>query len=84
MKLSTKRIAIFFMLTLCAVTLFGCVYFMPSGTAAAQTSPFAAAYFYDTLADENGNSYTLAKKFYEAIDEMHRTGDFKDGPSVIL
>ena len=39
----------------------------------------ATAYFYDNLRDSNGKEYTLAKKFYEALDEMNQAGDFVDG-----
>ncbi len=40
-------------------------------------------YFYDnlTVADSNGkhHDYTLAKKFYRVLDDLYKSGDFKDG-----
>ncbi len=39
----------------------------------------SSTYYYDNLRDEKGAEYTLAKKFYNALGEMHRNGDFKDG-----
>lgn len=36
-------------------------------------------YFYDNLVTGDKQEYTLAKKFYEAFNEMYVDGDFKDG-----
>lgn len=36
-------------------------------------------YFYENLNDPNNNEYTLAKSFYEALEEMNGRGDFLDG-----
>ena len=79
MKSFTKRIATVGMVAVCAVSLFTGVHLLGKGSVSADTSPSAATYFYDTLTDEDGNSYVLAKKFYDAFDEMNQSGDFKDG-----
>jgi hypothetical protein len=80
MKAITKRIATVGLVTAYAVTLIsGARMFTINAAAADQPSNSERMYFYNTLTDENGNEYTLAKKFYAAIDKMNREGDFKDG-----
>ncbi len=39
----------------------------------------SSVYYYNNLTDAEGKEYTLAKKFYEVLDELNKSGDFKDG-----
>lgn len=52
-----------------------------NGVAKAEESnaPDATVYFYDNLIDADGKEYTLAKKFYSALEDMNKNGDFVDG-----
>lgn len=42
-------------------------------------APNAKTFFYDNLRDANDNEYTLAKKFYKALETLNDNGDFLDG-----
>ena len=74
-----KRYAMAGLAAACALTLSAGLFLMKNDVAVAQTTNIAENYFYETLQKENGEEYTLAKKFYEALEEMNKNGDFKDG-----
>ncbi|MDE6373648.1 MAG: hypothetical protein K2L72_04030, partial [Clostridia bacterium] len=42
-------------------------------------TPNGTSYFYDNMLAANKKEYTLAKKFYRALEEMYEDGDFLDG-----
>lgn len=42
-------------------------------------APDAKTFFYDNLLDANDSEYTLAKKFYKALETLKDNGDFLDG-----
>lgn len=83
MKVITKKVSITVLSVIFAVLLtLGIV--LASSTSIAQaedvrTAPNATTYFYDHLTDENGQEYTLAKKFYKALEKMNEEGEFVDG-----
>ncbi len=87
MKSTTKRVAALGIVAAYALSLCSGVQLFRNGFASADTvenpSTIASNYFYDnlTIADEDDNKqeYTLAKKFYNALDEINKQGDFKDG-----
>lgn len=84
MKTTTRKITFTGLGAACALTLSLGVSFLTNSSSLAQadesrTSNIAASFFYDNLLNENGNEYVLAKKFYNVLEEMNRTGDFKDG-----
>lgn len=84
MKLLTKKnVTVAGLGALCALTLsVGAGMLATASPATAESNvvaPDAATYFYDGLKDDKGNEYTLAKNFYKALDEMNKSGDFKDG-----
>lgn len=85
MKSLTKRIATVSLVAVYVVlSIFVCM-LIPTAQATADTKTTipSSTYFYDhlTIADEDGTQqeYALAKKFYKAIDDINRSGDFKDG-----
>lgn len=85
MKSLTKRIATVSLVAVYVVlSIFVCM-LIPTAPATADTKTTipSSTYFYDhlTIADEDGTQqeYALAKKFYKAIDDINRSGDFKDG-----
>ncbi len=85
MRTKTKRIATAGVAAVCALSLFAGVHMLTKRTAVAddaQNKTIASTYFYDNLkVIENGKEqeYTLAKKFYKALEEMYNEGDFLDG-----
>lgn len=84
MKTLKKSIAVAGLSTVCAISLFAgasmlATDFSKAANAETSNAPDAKAYFYNILKDEKGNEYTLAKKFYQVLDEMNKSGDFKDG-----
>lgn len=42
-------------------------------------APDATSYFYDNLRNPDGTEYTLAKRFYEVLEQMNTDNDFIDG-----
>ncbi len=81
-----KRIAIFFIVAVYALSLIsGLVYILSNDIleAFAETDDSTYAYYYDNLTttDKDGNvvDYTLAKKFYQVLEEVDASGDFKKG-----
>ena len=80
MKPSIKRFTLAGLSAACALTVIAGVGMLtPISTAAEEFNSKADTYFYDNLVDAQGKEYTLAKKFYDAIGEMHKSGDFVDG-----
>ena len=83
MKSSTKKITVAGLGAACALTLsLGAGLLVnDNGFAKAEDNgaPDTAAYFYDNLIDSNNNEYTLAKKFYKALEQMKNDNDFLDG-----
>lgn len=83
MKVITKKISIAVLSVVFAVLLtLGIV--LAGSTSMAQAedvgaAPNATTYFYDHLTDANGSEYTLAKKFYKALEKMNEDGEFIDG-----
>lgn len=83
MKSVTKKVAIAGLGAACVVSLslFTGILAKNNGVANADgnNAPDATDFFYDYLLDVNNNEYTLAKKFYEALEEINQAGDFKKG-----
>ena len=83
MKVITKKITIAVLSVIFAVLLtLGIVLASSKSIAQADdvsTAPNATTYFYDHLTDANEQEYTLAKKFYKALEKMNEEGDFIDG-----
>ena len=85
MKIKTKPIAVAGLSAVCALTLFagaGMLARKPASAEEVQTGTVATSYFGDNLViNENGTDveYTLAKKFYSALEELRAADDFKDG-----
>ena len=80
MTTKTRRLFVVGLMSACVVTACaGASMFKKSAALAdTQTETIASNYFYDNL--KFGNSeFTLAKKFYEALDAIYESGDFKDG-----
>lgn len=83
MKVITKKITIAVLSVIFAVLLtLGIVLASSKSIAQAEdvsSAPNATTYFYDHLTDANEQEYTLAKKFYKALEKMNEEGDFIDG-----
>ncbi len=83
MNSATKRIATVGIAAAYALTLFSGARLLQLAGAETNVKVTDYTYFYDnlTLTDTNGNEqeFKLAKKFYNALDEMNRSGDFTDG-----
>ncbi len=86
MTSTKKRIAIIFIVAVYAFSLIsGLAYFMTNGIvgAFAETEDTTYAYYYDNLTitgtDGEQKSYALAKRFYQVLDEINASGDFKKG-----
>ena len=83
MKLTTKRVSIAGLGVVCALSLAAGANMLignNSKAAFAEGSGVpSAVYYYDNLTDNEGKSYTLAKKFYDVLDKLNKEGDFKDG-----
>lgn len=82
MKIKTKPIAVASLSALCALTLFAGAGMLAKKTASAedvQNTNIATSYFGDNLATSDGKNYELAKKFYNALDDIYKSGDFLDG-----
>lgn len=83
MKLTTKKITLATLGAACALTLSIGVGLLAGNRSVAEadsgSGTIATNYFYNNLTDSNGKEYTLAKKFYEALEEMNKDGDFVDG-----
>ncbi len=84
MKIKTKPIAMAGLAAVCAATLVTGAALIGNNYAHAddQSKINASSYFGDNLyMTENGVDvdYPLAKKFYGALDEMNKAGDFADG-----
>ncbi|MDE6691070.1 MAG: hypothetical protein K2K04_03785 [Clostridia bacterium] len=86
MNTKIKKIAIAGVSALFAATLFTGISTFKKHTTAVNADTGAATtskYFYDnlTITAKNGKTeeYTLAKKFYNALDGMYTSGDLKDG-----
>ncbi len=83
MKSVTKKVAIAGLGAACVVSLslFTGILAKNNGVANADgnNAPDATDFFYDYLLDVNNNEYTLAKRFYEALEEINQAGDFKKG-----
>ncbi len=80
----TKRITSGICVATCALSLcFGLPRLISAKTTNAADVSQSYTYFYDnlTVADSKGehHEYTLAKKFYRVLDELNKSGDFKDG-----
>ena len=80
MKTLTKRLALAGVTTVMAASVIAGVKMLPQkkAFAATESQTIATNYFYDNLKFGNGE-FTLAKKFYEALDAIYASGDFKDG-----
>ena len=83
---SKKRFSTICVSSVCALSLLaGVATVMPNNgvIALAETDTRTYAYYYDNLTTADGNGeqteYTLAKKFYEALEEIERSGDFRTG-----
>lgn len=86
MTSTKKRIAIFIIVAVYALSLFsGLAYILTNDVleAFAKTTDTTYSYYYDnlTITGTNGKTtdYSLAKKFYEVLEELNDKGDFKDG-----
>lgn len=81
MKLTKKHIGVAGLSVLCAVTAAMGVNLIARNTnALADTEEVpSSVYFYDSLTDDEGKEYVLAKKFYVVLDKLNKDGDFKDG-----
>lgn len=84
MKIKTKPIAVAGLAAVCALSLFAGANMLSrkSVTAEENAENIATSYFGDNLViSENGTDreYTLAKKFYKALEDINAAGDFKDG-----
>ncbi len=84
MKIKTKPIAVAGLAAVCALSLFAGANMLSrkSVTAEENTKNIATSYFGDNLViAENGadREYTLAKKFYKALEDINAAGDFMDG-----
>ena len=80
MKSSTKRFTLAGLSAACAITVItGVGMLAPAATVAEEVDVNTDTYFYDNLVTSEGGEYTLAKRFYEAIAEIHESGDFADG-----
>ncbi|HBN13371.1 MAG TPA: hypothetical protein DD415_07125, partial [Clostridiales bacterium] len=87
MKSITKRLATVGITAAYALTLFYGAHLFTGKKVSAETEDYvktiASTYFHDNLKitdkDNNEQDYTLAKKFYKALEEMNETGDFRDG-----
>lgn len=80
MKTITKRLALAGVTTVLAASVIAGVKMLPQKKAVADTGTetIASTYFYDNL-KFGSSEFTLAKKFYEALDAIYESGDFKDG-----
>lgn len=86
MNSTKKRIAMFIIAAIYAISLIsGVAYILTNEIikAYAETDTQTYAYYYDNLvtADKDGNEveYTLAKQFYNVLDEINKSGQFKKG-----
>ena len=83
MNSAAKRIATVGIAAAYALTLFSGARILQLANAESNVKVTDYTYFYDnlTLTDTNGNEqeFKLAKKFYKALDELNRSGDFTDG-----
>lgn len=86
MTSTKKRIAIFIIVAVYALSLVsGLAYILTNDVleAFAKTTDTTYSYYYDnlTITGTNGKTtdYSLAKKFYEVLEELNDKGDFKDG-----
>ena len=82
MKLTKKRISIVGLSALCVMSVAAGASLLANNskaTFAQDSGAPSAVYYYDNLTDNEGKEYTLAKKFYDALDTMNKNGDFKDG-----
>ncbi len=83
MKTATKKRTVVGLSAACALMLsIGTGFVIKNNTVASAAEPATSAatsFFHDYLLDNEGNEYTLAKKFYKAFEEMKNTDDFKDG-----
>ena len=83
MRLKTKRVSIASLGAVCALTLAAGASLLAVDKAevayAEDNAVPSSVYYYDNLTDAEGKEYTLAKKFYEALDKLNVEGDFKDG-----
>lgn len=83
MKTATKKRTVVGLSAACALMLsIGTGFVIKNNTVASAAEPATSAatsFFHDYLLDNEGNEYTLAKKFYKAFEEMKNTDDFEDG-----
>lgn len=83
MKLTKRRISIAGLSAVCAVSIVAGASLLADNNAktafAEDNAVPSSGYFYENLTDAAGKDYTLAKKFYEVLDELNENGDFKDG-----
>lgn len=85
MKTISKNIAIAGLATVMTTSLAVGLTTLPGNTASADTGSktIATNYFYDnlTIVGEDGkrSEFTLARKFYKALEAIYEAGDFKDG-----
>lgn len=84
MKSITKKLTLAGLGAACALTLtLGAGLFATNSDVANADSgngaPNAKTFFYDNLRDASDNEYTLAKKFYKALETLNDNGDFLDG-----
>ena len=72
MKLTKKRISIAGLSAICALSIVAGASLLAVDKAevayAEDNSVPSSVYYYDNLTDAAGKEYTLAKKFYEALD----------------
>ena len=77
MKSITKRSLIASLSAVCVLSVAAGAGILVSNskTAAAEDNDVpSSVYYYDNLRNKNGEEYPLAKKSYEAIDMLNRTG----------
>ena len=84
MKSITKKLSLAGLGAACALTLtLGAGLLATNGGVAKADSgngaPSAKTFFYNYLLDANDNEYTLAKKFYKALETLNDNGEFLDG-----
>lgn len=83
MKLTKKRISIAGLGAVCALSIAAGASLLAVNNSKAALAEDggvpSSVYYYDNLRDNAGNEYTLAKKFYEVLDNLNKNGEFKDG-----
>ncbi|MCM1194961.1 MAG: hypothetical protein NC332_03405 [Firmicutes bacterium] len=83
MKVETRRVSVAILSVVCALFLILGVTLFDTNNAfqtyAESAEQITSTYYYDHLKNLNGSDYAMAKEFYDILDELNTTGDFKDG-----